>query len=275
MNETFIIVFVSCLFIGSLVGFLAGLLGIGGGLIIVPTLIYLLPLLSVSADIVMPIALATSLASIVITSSSAAIVHHQKNNIPWPLAKKLMTFVAIGALIGAYIASILSAKALTTFFASAVTVLAVYMLFSTKIENAHTMPSNLVLRALGLFTGILAGLFTGILASLMGIAGGVVLVPSLSYFGLPLRHTMGVATICGVMVAIFGSIGYIISGWGQTQVPEWSFGYIYLPALLGIVLSSSIFARYGVRMATKLPVVLLKKFFAGFLILVAIKMIVQ
>jgi len=267
MNETFIIVFVCCLFIGSLVGFLAGLLGIGGGLIIVPTLIYLLPLLNISADIVMPIALATSLASIVITSSSAAIVHHQKNNIPWPLAKKLMTFVAIGALAGAYIASILSAKALTTFFAFSVIILAVYMIFSTKIENAHTMPSEFVLRALGLFTGTLA--------SLMGIAGGVVLVPSLSYFGLPLRHTMGVATVCGVMVAVFGSIGYIISGWGQTQTPQWSFGYIYLPALLGIVFSSSIFARYGVKMATKLPVALLKKFFAGFLILVAIKMILQ
>ena len=165
-----------------------------------------------------------------------------------------MLFVAVGALIGAYIASVLSAKALTTFFASAVIVLAIYMIISTRSENKQAMPSNFILRTLGLFTGTLA--------SLMGIAGGVVLVPSLSYFGLPLRQTIGVATVCGVMVAVFGSVGYVISGWGHAQLPEWSFGYIYLPALLGIILTSSILARYGVKLATKLPVALLKKFFA-------------
>ena len=263
----FLMVFTSCLFIGSLVGFLAGLLGIGGGLIIVPTLVYLLPLINVDAQLVMPMALATSLASIVVTSSSAAWIHHKQQNIPWPLAKILMIFVAMGALIGVYIASTLSAKVLTTFFASAVIVLAIYMLFSIKNENNHSMPNRFVLRVLGSCTGVLA--------SLMGIAGGVVLVPTLSYFGFPLRQTIGVATVCGVVVAIFGSTGYIISGWGQTQLPAWSLGYIYLPALLGIVLSSSFFARYGVRLATELPVAKLKKFFAGFLILVAIKMIIQ
>jgi len=261
----FITVFLSCLLIGSLVGFLAGLLGIGGGLIIVPTLIYLLPIINIDSEVVMPIALATSLASIIVTSSSAALIHHQHKNIPWPLAKVLMTFVAVGGLIGAYLASILSAKTLTTFFASAVIVLAVYMLISTKSDNKHTMPSHFILRILGMFTGVLA--------SLMGIAGGVVLVPTLSYFGLPMRQAISVATVCGVMVAVFGSIGYIISGWGQTNLPPWSFGYVYLPALLGIVLSSSVFARYGVKLSSKVPVALLKKFFAAFLILVAMKMI--
>jgi len=261
----FLMVFISCLCVGSLVGFLAGLLGIGGGLIIVPTLVYLLPLINIDTELVMPMALATSLASIVITSSSAALVHHQQQNIPWPLAKILIVFVSIGALVGAYIASSLSAKVLTTFFASAVIVLAIYMLLSIKSENSYSMPNRFILRVLGSFTGVLG--------SLMGIAGGAILVPTLSYFGLPLRQTIGVATLCGVMIAIFGSIGYIISGLGQAQLPTWSLGYIYLPALLGIVLSSSIFARYGVKLATELPVAKLKKFFAGFLILVAIKMI--
>jgi len=262
-----VIVFFSCLFLGSLVGFFAGLLGIGGGLIIVPALVYLLPLMDIDSQLVMPMALATSLASIVVTSSSAAWVHHQQQNIPWALAKILLAFVAVGALIGVYIASVLSVKALTTFFASAVFVLAIYMLISMKSNNDQPMPSHFVLRVLGVFTGILS--------SLMGIAGGVVLVPMLNYFAVPLRQTIGVATVCGVMVAIFGSIGYIISGWGQLDLPSWSLGYVYLPALLGIVLSSSIFARYGVKLASVLPVVKLKKFFAGFLILVAIKMILQ
>lgn len=263
----FLSVFIACLFLGAVVGFLAGLLGIGGGLIIVPALVYLLPLLNINTEVIMPIALATSLASIVVTSASAAYAHHQRDNIPWDIARKLMAFIAIGALLGAFVASMLSAKSLTTFFAGGVIALAVYMLIATRSTRERAMMSNLALSFLGLFTGVIA--------SLMGIAGGIILVPTLSYFGLSMRYSIGVATACGLMVAIFGSIGYIISGWGQTLIPEWSLGYIYLPALLGIITSSSIFAHTGVKYASKLPVASLKKFFAIFLIVVAIKMIFQ
>lgn len=265
MNEMFYSVFIICLLLGCLVGFLAGLLGIGGGLVIVPVLIYILPLVGVEPSVVLPVALATSLASIIFTSTIAAFVHHRQRNIPWGIAKRLMVFVAIGALVGAYIASILSAKTLTTLFATAVLVLATYMLVSSKSNNTGGKPSDLILRCLGLFTGILS--------SLMGIAGGIVLVPSLSYFRLALRQTIAVATVCGVMVAIFGSIGYTITGWGDNRVPAGSIGYIYLPALFGIILTSSVFARYGVKLATKLPVSILKKCFAAFLFLVALNMI--
>ena len=261
----FLTVFFACMLIGSVVGFLSGLLGIGGGLVIVPALVYLLPKLSISADITMPIALATSLASIVITSSTAAFVHHKHSNIPWIITRRLMLVVAVGALIGAFIADILSSEALTAIFATCVMLLASYMLFSIrKPKKTGKMPSNYIVQ--------LIGLFTGVIASLMGIAGGAVLVPALSYFGMPLRHTIGVATACGMMVAFFGSLGYIISGFNQSGLPEGSFGYIYLPALLGIILTSSIFAPIGVKFSTKLPVETLKMFFATFLIIVAIKM---
>ncbi len=263
-------IFISCIFLGSLAGFLAGLLGIGGGLIIVPALVYLLPQLVIgneviSSEVIMPMALATSLSAIVMTSSSAAFAHHKNNNIPWHIAKPLMFIVAFGALVGAFIADHLSAQVLTNFFAGAVIVLASYMLISIGSQRSREMPSKIKLQVISLITGVTA--------SLMGMAGGAILVPVLTYFGMPLRHCIGIATVCGVMVALFGSLGYIISGLNNELLPAWSLGYVYLPALLGIVLTSSLFAPVGVKFAVKLPVATLKKIFAMFLILVAIKMI--
>ena len=139
------------------------------------------------------------------------------------------------------------------------------MLLSIRSQRYKEMPSNAKLQIISLFTGIVA--------SLMGMAGGAILVPVLTFFGMPLRHCFGIATVCGVMVALFGSLGYIISGFDNALLPPWSFGYVYLPALLGIVLTSSLFAPLGVKYASKLPVQTLKKGFAVFLILVAIKMV--
>ena len=257
-------VFISCIVLGSMVGFLAGLLGIGGGLIIVPALVYLLPQVGVSNDLVMPMALGTSLGAIVITSTSAAFAHHRQKNIPWQLAKPLMMLVAVGALLGAFVADLLSSETLTGFFSFVVIFLAVYMLLSINASKVRSLPATWALQLLSFITGIIS--------SLMGIAGGAILVPSLSFFGVPVRHAIGLATACGVMVALFGSLGYIITGFNLSNLPEWSLGYLYFPALLGIVMSSSIFAPIGVKYAGKLPVKTLKKFFAVFLIFVAIKM---
>jgi uncharacterized membrane protein YfcA len=271
-----LIIFISCILLGSLVGFLAGLLGIGGGLIVVPALVYLLPSIStdsnviglggaLSAEVIMPMALATSLAAIVMTSASAAWAHQKNNNIPWEITKPLMFTVAFGALLGAFIADHLSAETLTNFFATAVFLLASYMLLSIRFQRTKEMPSKFKLQ--------LISLFTGIVASLMGMAGGAILVPILTFFGVPLRHCIGIATVCGVMVALFGSLGYIISGFDNALLPPWSIGYVYLPALLGIVLTSSLFAPIGVKYANKLPVHTLNKAFAIFLIVVALKMV--
>jgi len=258
------LIFISCLFLGAITGFLAGLLGIGGGLIVVPALVYLLPQLGISNEVIMPMALATSLSTIVITSSSATLAHHKNRNIPWNITKPLMFIVAFGALVGAFIADHLSAQALTSFFAIAVVILASYMLLSIRLQRYKEMPSKIKLQFISLLTGVVA--------SLMGMAGGAILVPILTYFGTPLRHCIGIATVCGVMVALFGSLGYIISGFGNELLPVWSLGYVYLPALSGIALTSSLFAPVGVKYAAKVPVQTLKKLFAIFLIIVAMKM---
>lgn len=265
--DTFFTVFISCLCLGAFAGFLAGLLGIGGGLILVPFLVYLLPLIGVNHELIMPMALATSLASIAFTSASAAFSHHKNNNILWPLARKVALYVSIGSVFGVFVAEQLSSEALSHFFAGAVIVLASYMFMSIKFTNTRAMPSTF------LFSGITV--LIGAFASLMGVAGGTILIPVLSYFGVNVRHAMGVATVSGIAIAIFGSLGFIYIGFYQEQLPSYSLGYIYLPALFSIVLASLFFAKLGVKMASRLPVVTLKKFFSIFLIIVAINMILN
>jgi uncharacterized membrane protein YfcA len=107
----------------------------------------------------------------------------------------------------------------------------------------------------------------------MGISGAAILIPILTIFGVPVRHAIGLSTTCGLLVAAFGTAGYIISGIGVSMLPQWSLGYVYLPALFSIAITSTFFAPLGVRYANKLPVKTLKRLFAFFLLLVALKMI--
>lgn len=258
---TFILI---CLALGSIVGILAGMLGIGGGLIIVPALVYLLPLEGVAENLVMPMAIATSLGAIIITSASSARAHYKRGNIDFKIAAKLMKAVVIGAFLGALIADVLSFGALTLFFASIVIFLSLQMFFAFRFESNHPLPEGA-----GLY---FIGIVVGVIASLMGIGGGALLVPILTYFALPIRHAMGIASACGICIAIFGSLGFVMTGFNQTDLPEWSLGYIYLPALIGIVTTSFFSAPIGVKIAHALPVPQLKKCFAVFLLFVAGKM---
>jgi len=258
-------IFILCIFLGALAGFLAGLLGIGGGLVIVPALIFFLPLFGFSAELVMPVAIATSLASIVFTTSSSSFAHQKNRNIDWSITRPIMLTVGIGAMLGAYVADTLSNELLTYIFSIAVLLLASYMLLSIRVKNAKPMPEIWVMKVIGLSTGTIS--------SIMGIGGGAILVPTLSFFSLPIRQAIGTASVCGVVVAVFGALGFILTGLDQPSMPQWSLGYIYLPALLGIILTSSLCAPLGVKWAAKLPVDTLKRIFAGFLIIVAIKMI--
>lgn len=261
----FVSVLILCAILGSITGFLAGLLGIGGGLVIVPALVYLLPSLGIPSDSLMPMAIGTSLATIVFTTASGTFAHHKNSNIPWGIAKQLMVMIALGALVGAFIADSLSNESLTFIFATAVTILACYMLFSGRVVKSKPIPSFLLIKTIGFGTGYIA--------SIMGIAGGAILVPILTYYSMPIRQAIGTATACGFVVAVFGAAGFIFTGLDQDNLPDWSLGYVYLPAFIGIIATSSIFAPYGVKLAEKLPVRYLKRLFAGFLILVAIKMV--
>ena len=263
----------SCLLLGGLSGFLAGLLGIGGGLVIVPVLILLLPATGIEPQLLMPMALGTSLAAILMTSFSSLMVHRKLGNIPWSLMPAILLGVGSGALVGSHMADMIPGDALRRFFALFVLVMAVQMFFdSRKGPAVDALPSRLPGPwGLGLVGAVIGGL-----ASLLGIGGGVLLVPYLSWCRLAMRQAIGASAASGLMIAAMGSLGYLWAGTHTEYVlPAWSLGYIYLPALVGITAVSLWMAPVGVRTAKVLPVKLLKRCFAALLLVVGMRLLLS
>jgi uncharacterized protein len=254
-----------CMLMGAVVGFMAGLLGIGGGLIMVPAMLYLfMHQLQMSVDLAMPMAIATSLSTIIFTSFSATLAHYRLGN----LNRFIMVYsgvgIAIGALLGAQLASIIPGDILKKLFAVLVLVLVAYMLLGKRKESQHGV-SKPRLSTIGFGTGLLS--------ALMGIGGGAILVPALVWFRVNIKQAIGCASFSGILVAVFASLSFVQSGWSLQHLPEWSFGYVYLPATVGIVIVSVFTANLGAKVSHRLNTVLLKRIFAGFLLLVSLRML--
>ena len=257
-----------CALLGCGVGFLAGLLGIGGGLVIVPVLsIILLHFEILPAEQVVIAAIATSLASILFTSTSSAIAHHKNGNVPWTLAPWVMTGVALGALISGFIAALLPEQIVRLVFAVTVVLIAIKMFVSNKREPSveRGMPNKSVLTIMTTITGGLS--------AMIGIGGGALLVPLLTFFSVDMKKAIGCASACGIVIALFGSIGYISSGSGHFALEDGFAGFVYLPALFGIICTSWFTAPLGAKATHHLPVTLVKKIFAALLLVTAVKMI--
>lgn len=263
--ESWLYILCICLTLGAAIGFMAGLLGIGGGLIAVPALMHILPQVGVTAEKLPHVAIATSLAAIILTSLSSARAHHKRGNIPWSLFRAMMPGFVLGALCSGYISELIAAKFLQQIFAVFVILMALQMAFPFKTESSRDLPSPISL--------FIAATLIAIIAALMGIGGGVLLVPFLTWCGLQMRYAVGFSAATGLLIALFGSIGYTLAGWGTAGLPEWTLGYIYLPALIGIVTTSMLMAPVGARAATTLPTAKLKKAFAVFLTLVGLKLV--
>lgn len=260
-------VFFICIALGAFVGFLAGLLGIGGGLIIVPVLATLLVTFNVSPpEHAFLIAVATSLASIVVTSISSAKTHHKNGNVPWGIAMWVIGGVAIGAGVSSFWADMLSEMTLRIIFISTIYFVAARMLFVKKadVEERDTVNGPLVATSSALIGG---------LASLIGIGGGALIVPLLTALHINMKRAIGCAAVAGGFISVAGSVGYIISGLSTYSFADYYLGYVYLPALLGIIMATAFTAPIGANATAKLPVAKLKKFFAIFLLIVATKML--
>uniref|UniRef100_A0A486XVN2 Probable membrane transporter protein n=1 Tax=Rheinheimera sp. BAL341 TaxID=1708203 RepID=A0A486XVN2_9GAMM len=256
------------LLLGALVGFLAGLLGIGGGLVIVPALVMLLPAYDiVPANQAILVAIATSLASIIITASSSVLAHHRWGNVPWSVAGSIVTGAALGAWCVGYLAHNISGEMLQLIFGVAVLLLALRMLGSRSAVGKRALPGPVAVTAI---SSVLGGI-----ASLLGIGGGALFVPMLNYFSVDMRRAIGCAAASGIAIAVFGTLGYVIAGWQHYQLSAGFIGYIYLPALLGIISTSVFTAPLGARLAQRLPVLTIKRIFGIFLLLVAAKMIIN
>ncbi|ALO42599.1 sulfite exporter TauE/SafE family protein [Pseudoalteromonas phenolica] len=268
MSELILLV-LYCALLGSVVGFLAGLLGIGGGLVIVPILsIILLHFEVLPAEQVVVAAIATSLASILFTSTSSAIAHHKNGNVPWELAPWIMTGVAFGALISGFMAALLPEHIVRIVFAVSVVLIALKMFLSSKTDtpSERTLPNKGVLTTLTTITGGLS--------AMIGIGGGALLVPLLSFFSVDMKKAIGCASACGIVIALFGSIGYISSGSSHFSLTDGFAGFVYLPALLGIVCTSWFTAPLGAKATQSLPVSTIKKAFSGLLVIMAVNMVV-
>lgn len=263
--DNFLLIFAICLVLGSLVGFLAGLLGIGGGLIIVPALLYILPWVGITSSQLTHVAIATSLSTIILTSLSSATAHHKRGNIPWALFKPILPGIIIGALSAGFVSELIPSDQLQQAFAVFVVLMAIQMAFPFKSKGEGQLPANGVLFIVSVMIALIAGM--------MGIGGGVLLVPFLSFCGLQMKQAVGFSSATGFLIAIAGTTGYVVAGFDAPDLPSGTLGYIYLPALFGIIISSMIFAPLGVKAASTLPTSKLKKAFAGLLFIVGLKMI--
>ncbi len=250
---------------GIIVGMIAGLLGLGGGVIVVPALVWVFQTNpQIPSTHLMHIAIGTSLATIVITSISSMIAHHKHQAILWPVVKQLTPGILLGAFFGAVIADKMSYVYLRTIFSVFLFIIAIKLLFNLDPKGRQNLPQ---------WPGMtLAGIIIGKVSALVGIGGGSMTVPFLVWGQISMRNAVATSAACGLPIAISGAIGFIVMGWDTPNLPTWSLGHVYLPALLAITATSLFFAPLGAKLAHTLPVNLLKKIFAVFLIIAALKL---
>ncbi len=251
--------------VGVFAGVMAGLLGVGGGLVIVPALAWSFHLQGIADGVVMHLALGTSLATIVATSIASVRAHHRRGAVLWPVAGRLTPGIVLGALAGAAIADALPSATLKTVFAVFVLAMAAQMAFRFQPGGQRGLPG---MAGMGL-TGAVIGTVSG----LVGIGGGSLTVPFLSWCSVPIRTAVATSAACGLPIALAGALGYVVSGWSDPRLPGWSAGYVSGPAWLGIAAASMLTAPLGARLAHTLPTAALKKVFAGFLAVVGLKML--
>lgn len=255
------------LVLGAFAGVAAGLFGIGGGLLIVPVLIFTFTLQGVPVDVLTHMAVATSLATILVTSISSVRAHHKRGAVSWDLFKPLAVGILFGAVLGVNTAIMLPGHVLQIIFGVFALSVAIQMGFNLQPPQGPSAPSKKELGAAG---GII-----GWASTIFGIGGGTLTVPYLSWRRQEMRIAVATSAACGLPIALMGTLTNLWVGWQKADLPEWTLGYIYLPAFIGIIITSTPCAKLGARWAHSLPQPLLKKFFAVFLLLVGLRFLLS
>lgn len=252
--------------LGLFTGFSAGMLGIGGGLVMVPTLTMMFTAQpGFPAGEALHMALGTSMATILFTSLSSLRAHHRHEAVLWAVVVQITPGILFGTLVGTLFASHVPARPLAVFFALFVCFAAVQMILNLKPKAARQLPG-----AMGVF-GVGAGI--GAVSSLVAIGGGALTVPFLTWCDVKVQKAIGTSAAVGFPIAVGGSLGYIYNGWGHAMLPSGSLGYVFLPALLWMVPFSMLAAPLGARATHRLPVLTLKRIFAALLIILAGRML--
>ncbi len=256
------------LLLGAVVGFFAGLLGIGGGLIMVPVLTFIFSAQHFPPDRVLHLALGTTMAAIIFSSVASLRAHHAHGAVDWQVVRYITPGIIVGTLGGATLASSLSSQ-----FLSIVFVVFIYYAATQMLLRITPKPSRKLPGRAGMFG---AGGIIGVVSSFVAIGGGLLTVPFLSFCNVRLQHAIGTSAAVGFPIAVAGAIGYIINGMAQPQpLPEYSLGYVYLPALGWVVLASTLTAPLGARATHIMQAATLRKIFVVLLYLLGTKMLMR
>lgn len=259
--ETYLIYIV----LGLFSGVVAGLLGVGGGLIIVPVLVMIFQQQGLEPGIVVHLAIGTSLATIIFTSISSVRAHHSHGAVLWPEFFKLTPGILLGALLGALLADKMSSLVLQRFFAIFELSVATQMWLELRPNAARRLPERMGMAAVG---GVI-----GTVSAIVGIGGGTLTVPFLVWCNVVTQKAVATSSAVGLPIAIAGAIGFMLTGWQESGLPPASTGFVYWPAFLGIVATSVLSAPFGAWLAHKLPAKILKKVFAIFIAILGLRML--
>ncbi len=251
--------------LGAFAGFFAGLLGIGGGSVMVPVLVMLFAAQGFPSGEVMHLALGTSMAAIFFTSISSVRTHQAHGAVIWPIVGRITPGIIAGTVLGTHIASLVPTKALGLIFTIFICYVSVQMIINKKPEPHREMP--------GLLGTSLVGAAIGLISCLVAIGGGALSVPFMTWCNVRVQNAIGTSAAIGFPIALGGALGYIWNGWSVADLPVGSIGFVYLPAVIGVVASSVLTAPIGARQTHQLPVKTLKQVFAGILLLLACKML--
>ena len=246
------------------VGFVAGLFGIGGGLITVPFLYYIFGQLGIDQQYMMHLAVGTSFAIIIPTSTVSVLTHHKFKAVDFDIVKSYGIFVVFGVIIGTIFAASLKTKSLVLFFSIVILFLGIYLLLLKEKEK------NIIIK-IKLHLKIILGFIVGFISAPMGIGGAVMNVPILKFFGYSINKAIGSAAAIGFLIALFGATGFLISGsYLKTNLPL-SIGFLNIPAFLIFIPITTFMARIGARTVHKIDKNKISKFFGIFLLLIAVK----
>ncbi|MCY1505614.1 Sulfite exporter TauE/SafE [compost metagenome] len=247
-------------------GFLAGLLGIGGGMLMVPFITIIMGQRGVPADLAVKMAIATSMATIIFTSVSSVRAHHKRGAVRWDIVQRLAPGIVIGSLAGSLgVFALLKGTALAIFFALFVGFSATQMFLDKKPKPTRQMP--------GTGGQLAAGGTIGFISGLVGAGGGFISVPFMTWCNVPIHNAVATSAALGFPIAVANVLGYVLSGQSVQGLPAGAFGYIWLPALVVIAACSVFTAPLGAKAAHSLPVKKLKRVFASILYLLAAYML--
>lgn len=250
---------------GIFVGILAGLLGLGGGIIIVPLLNAVFVWQGYPTEIIQHLALGTSLATIVFTSISSFHSHNKRGGVRWDILKKITPAILLGTLCGSFVAGELSTTFLKGFFVVFLFIVGTQLLLDLKPKPSRQVPGFAGMSAVG--GGI------GLISSFVGIGGGTMSVPFMLACNVPVKESVGTSAAIGLPIALAGMAGYMLNGWNVPGLPAYCVGYVSLTALAGVVIPSMLCAPLGVRLAHAVPAAKLKRFFGIFIYIMAARML--